>query len=249
MLPIDVAAHTGKWRHRHPLDKAILASGLLVAAIVMPPWPGSVLAGTAAVAVMLGPARVRPRLVWRVARAPVGFAVTGALTLLVTVGGDGGVFGIAGDGPERAGTLLAHTTAAGLAALLFALTTPLSDVLPRLVRVGVPVAVVDVAAVMYRMTFLLLDTVTNVSHAQAGRLGHRTRRARWRSAAGLGATVFIQAFDRAQRLHEGLAGRGYDGRLRVLVDGDRVSRSFVAASLTLVAAIVAAAHFLTPVLT
>ncbi|PWS48620.1 cobalt ECF transporter T component CbiQ, partial [Streptomyces sp. FT05W] len=55
------------------------------------------------------------------------------------------------------------------------------------------------------------------------------------SLAGLGATAFVRAFDRAARLQTGLAGRGYDGTLRVLVPEARVSARFVALSVLLLA--------------
>jgi cobalt/nickel transport system permease protein len=246
MLPIDAAAHASVWRRRHPADKAVLSLGLLLAAVVLPPWPGSVLVAAVALAVLLGPARVPRRQLWRAARAPLAFAVTGAVTLLFAVSAHGPR--LADGGAVRAGEVLARTVAAGLSVLLLAFTTPMSDLLPRLVRLGVPAAVVDVAAVMYRMVFLLLDTTGRVHDAQAGRLGHRTRRAHWRSVAGLGATVFVRALDRARRMQDGLAGRGYDGRLRVLTDNDPVSRPFVAGSLTLVSAVVAATLLLPKVL-
>lgn len=123
--------------------------------------------------------------------------------------------------------------------LLFAFTTPMSDLLPRLVRAGVPAPLVDVALVTYRMSFLLLDSVRRVHRAQAARLGHTTRAATWRSLGGLGATAFVRSFDRAARLQTGLAGRGYDGALRVLVPEARVSARFTAASVALLVALAA----------
>lgn len=102
-----------------------------------------------------------------------------------------------------------------------------------------PAPVVDVALVTYRMSFLLLDSVRRIRDARAARLGHTSRAAEWRSLAGLGATAFVQAFDRATRLQAGLAGRGYDGTLRVLVPEARVSARFTAASCALLAALAA----------
>jgi cobalt/nickel transport system permease protein len=87
------------------------------------------------------------------------------------------------------------------------------------------------------MSFLLLDSVRRIREAQAARLGHTGRAAQWRSLAGLGATAFVRAFDRATRLQAGLAGRGYDGTLRVLVPEARVSARFTAASCALLAAL------------
>ncbi|MDQ0772417.1 cobalt/nickel transport system permease protein [Streptomyces aurantiacus] len=239
MLPIDAAAHSSRWRHRHPVDKAVLGLGLTVLAISLPPWPGAALVLVTALVVLLGPAAVPGRRLWRAYRVPLGFCVTGALPLLLQVGGPDGFVTLAAGGPTRAGELLLRTSAASLGVLLFAFTTPMSDLLPRLVNAGVPAPVVDVALVTYRMSFLLLDSVRRIREAQAARLGHTTRAATWRSLAGLGATAFIRAFDRATRLQAGLAGRGYDGTLRVLVPEARVSARFTLAAGALLAAVAA----------
>jgi cobalt/nickel transport system permease protein len=239
MLPIDAVAHGNRWRHRHPLDKAALGLGLTVTAVCLPPWPGAPLVAVAAVAVALGPAGVSRRQLWRAFRVPLGFCVTGAVPLLFQVGGPDGFFTLAPDGPAQAARLLLRTCAASLGVLLFAFTTPMSDLLPRLIKAGVPAPVVDVALVTYRMSFLLLDTVARVRQAQASRLGHSGRAAAWRSLAGLGATVFIRAFDRAARLQGGLAGRGYDGTLRVLVPEAAVSKAFLGATAGLLVGIAA----------
>ncbi|MFE1848012.1 cobalt ECF transporter T component CbiQ, partial [Streptomyces sp. NPDC059515] len=224
---------------RHPVDKAVLGLGLTLLAVSLPPWPGAALVLVTALAVLLGPARVPGRRLWRAYRVPLAFCVTGALPLLVQVGGPDGFLSPAPHGPQRAAELLLRTSAASLGVLLFAFTTPMSDLLPRLVRAGVPAPLVDVALVTYRMSFLLLDSVRRVRDAQAARLGHTTRAATWRSLGGLGATAFVRSFDRAARLQAGLAGRGYDGTLRVLVPEARISVRFTAASLTLLAALAA----------
>ncbi|WP_030607022.1 cobalt ECF transporter T component CbiQ [Streptomyces sclerotialus] len=239
MLPIDATAHSSRWRRRHPVDKAVLGLGLTVLAISLPPWPGAALVLLTALGVLLGPAGVPVRRLWRAYRVPLGFCVTGALTLLVQIGGPDGFVTLADGGPARAGGLLLRTSAASLGVLLFAFTTPMSDLLPRLVKAGVPAAVVDVALVTYRMSFLLLDSVRRIREAQAARLGHTTRAATWRSLGGLGATAFVRAFDRAARLQTGLAGRGYDGTLRVLVPEARVSVRFTAVSAALLAGLAA----------
>ncbi|MFF8289511.1 cobalt ECF transporter T component CbiQ [Streptomyces sp. NPDC016309] len=244
MLPIDAAAHSSRWRRRHPCEKAALGFGLTLLAVCLPPWPGAALVAAATLVVLLGPAGVPPRRLWRAWRVPLGFCVTGALPLLFQVGGAEGFVTLAPDGPAHAGRLLLRTSAASMGVLLFAFTTPVSDVLPRLVRAGVPAPVVDVALVMYRISFLLLDAVRRIREAQAARLGLTSRAATWRSLAGLGATAFVRAFDRAARLQTGLAGRGYDGTLRVLVPPTAVSGRFLAATGVLLAGLVVATFVL-----
>jgi cobalt/nickel transport system permease protein len=50
----------------------------------------------------------------------------------------------------------------------------------------------------------------------------------------------VRAFERARRLEEGLALRGYTGSLRVDVPARRVSPAFVATSLLILATVTAA---------
>lgn len=234
MLLVDEAAHANRWRTRHPGEKAFLALGLLVLAVTLPPWPGAVFTGAAAVVALLAGARLRPGTVARMLRLPIGFVLVGALPLLVTVGGDPWIAPAPG-GPARAAALVGRSMAAVSCLILFAATTPLTDTLPRLR--WVPPAVTEVTLLVYRMLFGLLDSLHAVREAQTLRMGFRTRRSTVRSLAGQGSAVFVRAFDRARRLEAGLASRGYDGVLRVRVTSRPASPGFVAASAVLLVAV------------
>jgi cobalt/nickel transport system permease protein len=88
-LAIDDAAWASAWRVRSPGDKLALSGGLVLTALLLPAWPGSVLVGLTAVALALGPARVPARTFGRAVRAPLAFIGIGALTTVVEVGRDG----------------------------------------------------------------------------------------------------------------------------------------------------------------
>jgi cobalt/nickel transport system permease protein len=191
-----------------------------------------------ALGLLLGPAGMTPAQIWHAARVPLGFVTVGSLPLLVAVGGTPRIRYEPAGLPLAAG-LAGRSSAALACLLLFAATTPLSDVMPRLARLGVPAAVTEVVALVYRMLFLLLDSLRGVREAQAGRLGFRTWVTTYRSLAGQGGAVFLRAFDRARRLEQGLALRGYTGSLRVQVPERPVSRPFVAATAALLIAVVA----------
>ncbi|QYN38390.1 cobalt ECF transporter T component CbiQ [Pseudonocardia sp. DSM 110487] len=237
MPTLDEVACTGPWRHRHPGEKALLAFGLLGCAVALPPWPGALVAGTAALALLLGPAGLGARTLLRAARGPLVFVVVGALPLLFSVGGPM-LVRLDPGGVGAALALAGRATAGLLCVLLFAATTPLADTLPRLARLGVPPAVVDVAGLVYRLLFLLLDRIAAVRAAQAGRLGFRSFRTAFRSVAGQAGAVFVSAFDRARRMEQGLALRGDPGSLRVQLPPQRLSRRFLAATGVLLAAVV-----------
>jgi cobalt/nickel transport system permease protein len=242
-MSLDALACTGPWRHRPPGEKALLAFGLLGCAVTLPPWPGALVVGLVALALLLGPAGLGPRRLLRAVRGPLVFVVVGAVPLLFSVGGPGLVrFDPGGAGAALA--LAGRAAAALLCLLLFAATTPLADTLPRLVRLGVPAAVVEVAALVHRLLFLLLDRIAAVRTAQAGRLGFRDWRTGLRSVAGQAAAVFVSAFDRARRMEQGLALRAEPGSLRVQLPAQQLSRRFLAATGVLLAAVVTASVLL-----
>ncbi|MDO3703118.1 cobalt ECF transporter T component CbiQ [Micromonospora sp. C28SCA-DRY-2] len=239
MFALDVAAHTGPWRPRHPAEKALLSLGLLACAVALPPWPGAVLSGGAAATLLLGPARVSPAVLLRAARVPLLFVATSTVPLLVTMPAPARL-AVDPAGPALAAQTAGRSVAALACLLLFSATTPLSEVLPRLHRLGIPAAVTEVAALTYRMLFLLVDSVRAVREAQAARLGFRTWRTAYASLAGQAGAVFVRAFSRARRLEEGLALRGYTGSLAVQVEARRMSPPFVAATVGLLVTIVVA---------
>jgi cobalt/nickel transport system permease protein len=227
-LAIDDAAWSSAWRLRSPGDKVLLCLGLVVCALVLPAWPASLLVGLTAVVLALGPARVPARTFGRAVRWPLAFIVIGALTAVVQVDGDG--IGWAPDAAATGGSLIGHAIAGSAAVLLLATTTPMSDLLPALRRLHVPAAVVEIASVVYRLLFVLLDSLRTIREAQTARMGYSSPRRSYRSSGILAAAVLTRSWDRARRLQEGLAGRGMETGLRVLPEVLPSSRMFLAAA-------------------
>ncbi|ADU47342.1 cobalt ECF transporter T component CbiQ [Intrasporangium calvum] len=239
---LDDAAWASPWRRRAVGEKVLLAGGLVGVGISLPVWPGSVLAAAAALAILLGPAQVSPRVLARSVAAPLAFIVVGSLSVLVSLRWDGGP-GVAVTEETRRSALsvLGHGTAGTLGVLVIAATTPMADLLGALRRLRVPDACIDVAGLVYRLVLVLLATVVQMGEAQAARLGYRDRRTTLRSSAALGAGLLVRSWDRARRLEEGLAGRGYTGSLPSLDPPRRTSLPFVATSLVALGAITTAA--------
>jgi cobalt/nickel transport system permease protein len=236
-LAVDDAAWSSAWRHRSPADKLLLCGGLVVCALALPAWPGSLLVGLTVLVLALGPAGVPARTFARAVRWPAAFIAVGAVAAVVSV--DGGGLGWAPDAAARAGSLVGHALAGSAAVLLLACTTPMSDLLPALQRLRVPAAVTEVASVTYRLLFVLLDSLRAIREAQTARMGRATVRQSLRCDGALAAAVLTRSWDRARRLQEGLAGRGMETGLRVLPERRPSSPGFVVASLAGLAALVA----------
>lgn len=241
---LDRAAWASRWRHRNTGDKAGLALGLLVLAVAAPVWPGGVLAGAVAVVCALAWARVPVPTYLRAVAAPGSFIGVSALTVAVSVGrGDvpawwrWGVLAITEPGTRQAATLLGRGFAAMAALMLLATTTGLLDIVTGLRRLRVPAELVEIAALVYRFVFLFGDTVARMHQAQVGRLGTATWRRAFHSAGLLASQVLVRSWGRAQRLEEGLAGRGFTGSLRVWTGPRPHSARFWAVSLALLAGV------------
>ena len=214
MSPIDRAAQLNRWRQRSLTEKSVLAVGMLVLAITLPPFPAAAMVAVIMTMAALLGARV-PVGVWAAcAVAPTGFLVVGAFSLLVQVDASG--IALAPGGQVAAAKLVMRSFA-GVSCLLFlALTTPTSDLIAGLRRLGVPSEITEIALLMYRFVFLLGDTAMAMDAAQAARLGHVGAGRRLRSLGLLIANLLPRAFERARRLEIGLAARGWDGEMRVL---------------------------------
>lgn len=241
-LAIDDAAWTSRWRTRSTGEKALLAGGLLTLAVAGPQPAAGVCAGVSALVAALGGARVDPRLLLRAARGPALFVLVGLVGVVVSLGTadasavwQWGPLWVAEPSLQRGLEVAARSLGSVAALLLLTTTTPVPAVLDGLRRLRVPEVMVDIAGVVYRLLFLLLDTQSAVRESQAARLGYADRRAAYRSFGVLGAAVLVRALERARRLEDGLTGRGYDGSLAVVSPTAPVRRVFVGLTVALLA--------------
>ncbi len=241
-LAIDDAAWTNAWRHRSTAEKAFLSLGLLLVALLGHAVVVGVLTGVAALLLALVGARISAPTLVRALAGPAIFVAVGLVAVVVTLDTftgptiwSWGPFAITGDSLARAGEIAARSFGAVSAMLLLAMTTPVNDLLGGMRRIGLPAIVVEISAAVYRMIFLLLDSQAAIRESQAARLGYEDRSTAVRSFGQLGAATLIRAWTRAQRLEDGLAGRGYDGSLTTVGRKEPVSWAFVAASAVLLA--------------
>lgn len=240
-LAIDDAAWASRWRDRGLLDKTALSLGLVLVALTLPAWPGSLqVAATASVVAVRG-SGAPPRLVLRALRAPLAFIVLGAASVAVVIAAQPQwSISVTQDSLARAASVAGHAVAGTLAVLLLALSTPMVEVLGGLRRLRVPAACVEVAALMYRLLFILLDTTHTMRDSQRARLGYSSPGRSMRSAGSLTAAILIRAWERARRLEQGLAGRGYSTSMTTLENPPANSPVFIAVTLAGLLALVGA---------
>jgi len=239
-LALDHAAWSSPWRARSVRDKSVLSGGLLIGAIALPPLPGGVGVVVISLILLLGPIRVGWARLGRIVWLPLVSILIGVATVAVSISWDTGLrVQITRAGLETAGQLSVRAIAATLAMFTLACSTPMIDLLSSLRHARVPDPLIEIAALIYRFSFGLLESAGAIHSAQEARLGYATRSAAMRSASMGVAVLFLRSWDRARRLEAGLAGRGYEDALRTLEPQRLRSVSFLVASISILAVLVA----------
>ncbi|ACU37480.1 cobalt ECF transporter T component CbiQ [Actinosynnema pretiosum subsp. pretiosum] len=241
-LSLDDAAWGSTWRDRSTAEKAVLSGGLAAVALTGRGPVGAALVLLAASVCACALAGVTPRAWSAALAAPVVFVALGVLGIVVTFGAAGapllswGPLVVTEASALRGARVAARAVSTSAAVLLLAATTPMPHLLASLGRVRGLGVLAEIAGVVYRMLFGLLDAQASVRETQAARLGYRDARAARRSVGALGAATLIRAWTGAQRLEAGLSGRGGASVGFGAPRRRPVSRPFVAAGAALVLA-------------
>ncbi|MDN5571455.1 MAG: cobalt ECF transporter T component CbiQ [Propionibacteriaceae bacterium] len=240
-VALDDAAWASPWRRVRVGEKLLLGSGLLLTALIAPPWPAAPLVALACIVAVVGPARIPARRLLIGASAPLAFIVIGALTVAIRVGEPAaeawitlGPLWLDAASVALGVHVLGRAVAGTLALLLIATTTPMVDLLTWLRRVGVPGPLVEIAGLMYRLVFVLLDTATAIVAAQVGRLGDAPAggwagvRRRWENLGTALGALLVRSWDRAARQSAGWDARGLGDDLVMLARRCERSTRFLA---------------------
>lgn len=217
MLPVDRHAWTNRWRRYHPLEKAALAGGLLAADLILPARSVAAPVLLAAFLATVPGAGVPLRAFAKVMAVPAGFLLTGLPALAVSVDWSASpMIALPAEGVATASAVTARSLAAVACLAFLILTTPVPDLLGLARRAGVPASLVELAYLVHRLIFVVLERADAARQAQAARLGYRCWRTAIRSVGMLAGGLFLRSLDRGRRLDLGLSARGYHGDLRVL---------------------------------
>lgn len=244
MRAIDRCTQTNRWRHYAAGEKLLFAVGVMAVSLISAGWAGQVVVLIAMLVLMNIGAGIAWIDILRAARVPFLFIATGTLAQLVSVTLVGYVptFSLVSvEGIDKA-CFVALRSGTCVSALLFlALTTPLSSILQLLQRMGLNAEISDIAMVMFRTIWLLLDCLEAGQRSLGARLGYTSNRRMLRSNGLLLASLLPRVLDRGRRMETGLAARGYTGRLNFI----SVERPASGAGLLVVGGVLAGVFVLT----
>ena len=99
------------------------------------------------------------------------------------------------------------------AAIVFAATTPVPEVVRALSELKVPSVIVGIVAFMFRYLDLIVDQLRRMRQAMVA----RCHDPRWlwqvRPIASSAGTLFVRSYERGERVHQAMLARGFDGRM------------------------------------
>ena len=115
-------------------------------------------------------------------------------------------------------TILAKNSLAFLAMLLLAAVTPWRLLIRAMHRLGVPRVLVATLLFMERYLHVLADELGRMTTARRARTFRPGNVLSWTLLTSMIAMLFLRSFERAERVHDAMIARGWDGTLRTLDD-------------------------------
>ena len=243
-------AFMNAWRHRNPWEKVLFGGGLLMVALLVPPFPWCVAIAVVVTLAATAGAKIPVGSWLGVLSVPASFALLTAVGILVQINtlgqinGTGGGFSLGFDwnGLPFAGGLLVRSVAAISCLAFVGWTTPLMELIPVFERLWIPTVLIDLALMIYRFLFVTATTLGEMRRAQSWRLGRADYRSRMRALSMLAGGLFVRCIHRARRLEDGIESRGYEGRLWVLAPRHAASPAVITGILALQAALLILGH-------
>jgi cobalt/nickel transport system permease protein len=153
---------------------------------------------------------------------PLLFAFTGIIVIILLSGGSGVywswnplpnlTFSITRDSINE-GFFVFCRVIGGMSALFFiALTTPMTDLFTVMRQVRIPEVVLDLAMIIYRSIFSMMDQLVQTYQAQVMRLGYSSFRESINSFGTLCGSVFIASWNAGEDFIRAMDARCYNGK-------------------------------------
>ena len=98
------------------------------------------------------------------------------------------------------------------------LSTPVTDLIGILKKLGCPALLIELFMLIYRFIFVLMSEASAVRISQESRLSCRNFKTAVRAFGGMASALFIRAVMRSGRLYDAMESRCYNGNMRVLLE-------------------------------
>lgn len=140
------------------------------------------------------------------------FSVTDTDTnLLVSVSVFGKYMGLNQEALPMAYSLFFRALGCLACTFLFSVSVPFNQMLLLLKKCRLPSVLIEITMLMYRFIFILIEETANIYHAQQMRYGFRTLKTSYHSFGLLLKVLFVQSFDRYEKMVVSLEMKYFQG--------------------------------------
>ncbi len=213
MNVLDRIANQSRAVGYSPAHKVLFALGLLFVVIGFDKIPVSIAAFLIVTLFTVGWARVSAATWFKIMLAQSTFLGLSLIALLFTTTASQpadalwgvamwpGWVGVTESGLWFLGELFLRSVAAVACLNFLAVTTPMHDLIRLAQRYKAPELLIDLILLTYRFIWSLYETLQSMRTAQQSRLGYSSFKVGLRSAAQLGARLFIRTYQRMDALN------------------------------------------------
>jgi len=222
---VDTAAYKSPMLHWSPLAKLLLIISLLVLDIASPFIWMSVFACVIGASLFLYGSSMRPpRMLMLLFLYAIVFITIGAFIFMIVMPGEaiaslkilGLTVNFTDNGVSFAILIFARATAALFLMFSFAVSTPVPHLAGALRKLRLPAAFVEMMVLIYRYTFLLMESAEKMHLAAECRFGYSGYKRSMSTTSKLVMGVFLRSLDVAEKGQTALQSRNYKGEFMSL---------------------------------
>jgi len=234
MFIIDQIAYTNKLKNVHPMEKFCFAILTLLVALMSRENMPLLMIILMMCSVLIFRAGVSPGKLLSLLSCPFAFLSLGVIGIIVSITNSangsllalpaGNYWLIITKENLYEGIYLTLRALASVCCLYFlALTTPMTEIMSILKKLGVPGILREMISLIYRSIFILIEMANYIHLSQDSRLGYSNFRRSYYSLSQLISCIFLKSCNHAGQMHKALMSRGYEGDINVLEGEYKIS--------------------------
>ncbi|KOC36785.1 cobalt ECF transporter T component CbiQ [Clostridium botulinum] len=226
MISIDKLSYISKLRNVNPMEKFMFAVITMFFGIFLNNLIVSILIFFIMSFITLYKGKIPFKSYYKLILMPLFFLVIGTVTIAINLGNNNdfllkfSIFtvniGCTKESLYEAIQVFLKSMSAVTCLYFLALTTPIVEVLLVLKRLKMPKLFIELMGLIYRLIFILLETINIIYISQKGRLGYSSIKLGYKSLGQLITILFVKAYKKSQDMYTALESRCYSGEINVI---------------------------------
>ena len=252
---IDKLAYNSKLSKTAPTEKVIFAITSMILCIISNSILVCIITILAMLFIIIHIGKTNIKTVFHLMTVPLFFLIFGCIAIIISINTDKSemilyikldkiFLGITKYSIFSGVTTFTKSLGAVSCMYFLSLTTPVNDIFSLLRKSIIPNFIVEIAELIYRYIFVLLDVCKKIHLSQDSRLGYVNLKTGYRSTVLLVSNLFIRSMNQAEKTFTALSARGYDGTINLLSEKHKHNKPFILFGLVYIFGVTALTVFL-----